>query len=205
MRIIDLTHPIIEGMPVYFPWHPATEWVQTANYNQHNCVVHRLTIGTHTGTHIDAPSHIFEGMHHIDKYDPSLWLSEAQLLDFTPRKPNETISGREMEVKNVMEELGVIVRTGWDAFFGREDYYKTYPAISAEAGEILIKKKVKYLAADTPFSMEIHKMFLSRGKPLITSLKNLGEIQHTRVKLIVAPLLLKDGDGAPARVFAIEE
>lgn len=205
MRIIDLTHPIAEGMPVYFPWHPATEWVQTANYKEHSCLVHRLTIGTHTGTHIDAPSHIFEGMHSIDEYDLSLWFGETQLLDFTPRKPNETISGREMEVKNVVEGLGAIVRTGWDAFFGHQDYYKTYPAISPEAGEILIRKKVKYLAADTPFSMDIHKMFLSRGKPLITSLKNLGELHRTRLKLIVAPLLLKDGDGAPARVLAIEE
>jgi kynurenine formamidase len=41
-------------------------------YRDNRCVVRRLTIGTHTGTHIDAPSHIFEGMHDMDGYDPSL-------------------------------------------------------------------------------------------------------------------------------------
>jgi len=179
--------------------------VQTANYKDHKCVVHRLTIGTHSGTHIDAPSHIFEGMQHIDAYDLSLWYSEAQILDFTPRVANELITLREMEEKEVEEGIGVIVRTDWDKWFGREDYYKTYPAISEEAGEVLIRKSVKYLAADTPFTMEIHKMFLSRGKPLITNLRNLKEIRRPKVKVIAAPLLIKDADGAPARVIAIEE
>jgi arylformamidase len=144
-------------------------------------------------------------MHHIDAYDLSFWYSEAQILDFTPRRANERITRREMEEKEVEEGIGVIVRTDWDVCFGREDYYKTYPAISTEAGEILIKKNVKYIAADTPFTMDVHKMFLSRGKPLITNLRNLKEIRRPRIRLIAAPLLLKDGDGAPARVLAIEE
>ncbi len=205
MRIIDLTHPITDGMRVYFPWHPPTRIEQTATYETNNCIVHRLDIGTHTGTHIDAPSHIFEGMHHIDAYDLSLWISEAQVLDFTPRSPNQEISGKEMEQMEVAEGLGVIVRTGWDLYFGKDEYYRSYPAMSAEAGEILIRKKVKYLAADTPFTMEIHKLFLSRGKPLITNLNNLGSIRRPVVKLLALPLLIKDGDGAPARVLAVEE
>jgi arylformamidase len=205
MRIIDLTHPITDQMPVYFSWHPATEWVQTADYDGQNCVVHRLTIGTHSGTHIDAPSHIFQGMHHIDGYDISLWYSEAQVLDFTPRSANELITQREMEEKQVEEGIGVIVRTDWDTRFGQDDYYKTYPAISAEAGQLLIKRNVKYLAADTPFTMDIHRMFLSRGKPLLTNLRNLKEIRQPKVKLVAAPLLIKGGDAAPARIFAIEE
>lgn len=205
MRLIDLTHPITNGMAVYFPWHPPTEIAQTANYAQDNCVVHRLTIGTHTGTHIDAPSHIFEGMHHIDEYDLSLWFSEAQVLDFTPRRPNQDITPEEMEKKEIKESVGVIVRTGWDIHFGSEDYYQTYPAITKEAGEILIRKNVRFLAADTPFTMEIHKLFLSLGKPLITNLNNLNALRQPFVKLIAAPLLLRDGDGAPARVIAVEE
>jgi arylformamidase len=205
MRIIDLTHPIYHGMPVYFPWHPPTEMVQTSNYEEHKCLVHRLSIGTHSGTHIDAPSHIFPGMHHIDAYDLSYWYCEAQVVDFTPRKPNEDISAGEMEAKTIEEGLGVIVRTGWDEYFGRGDFYKTYPALTVEAGAVLIMKNVKYLAADTPFSMEIHRMFLSRGKPLITNLRNLGALTKRRVRVVAAPLLLREGDGAPARVFAIED
>jgi arylformamidase len=203
MKVIDLTHPIHDGMPVYFSWHPRTEWVQTANYRDHNCIVHRLTIGTHTGTHIDAPSHIFEGMHHIDAYDPSLWVSEVQLLDFTPRNPCQSISGEEMQAREIISGVGVIVRTGWEKYFGQEDYYKTYPPISKEAGEILIAKDVRYLGADTPFTMDVHRLFLSRGKPLITNLRNLDKIGRSRFTMIAAPLLLKDGDGAPARVFAV--
>ena len=86
MRIIDLTHPITDSIPVYFPWHPPTVIEQTADYQRNQCVVHRLSIGTHTGTHVDAPRHIFEGMHSIDEYDLNLWYADAQVLDFTPRQ-----------------------------------------------------------------------------------------------------------------------
>ena len=65
MKIIDLTHPVRESIPAYFPWHPPTVLERTASYAENSCVVTRLSIGTHTGTHIDAPSHIFEGMHTI--------------------------------------------------------------------------------------------------------------------------------------------
>jgi kynurenine formamidase len=89
MRVIDLTHPITGDMRVYFPWHPATAIEQTATYGENQCVVRRLTIGTHTGTHIDAPSHIFDGMHTMEDYDPSIWYLNAQVLDFTPREPRK--------------------------------------------------------------------------------------------------------------------
>jgi kynurenine formamidase len=203
MNIIDLTHPVSGSTPVYFPWHPATVMEQTANYREHSCVVTRLTIGTHTGTHIDAPSHIFEGMHHIDGYDPALWYLKAQVLDFTPRAPRQEITVGELRLKRIRKGGAVILKTGWDRYFGRPDYYSTYPPLGSDAAEYLVGRGVRAVAADTPFTLEVHKILLKEGIPLITNLNNTGSLKGGILRLVAAPLLIQGGDGAPARVFVV--
>jgi arylformamidase len=203
MRVIDLTHPISGEMPVYFPWHPGTQLEQTATYAEEHCVVHRLSIGTHSGTHIDAPSHIFEGMPTIDRCDPSLWCLDAQVLDFTPRRPCEAITVDEIRAKSPKAGAGIILKTGWDIFFGREDYYRTYPPLSNEAAEYLAGQGIPLIAADTPFTLDVHKILLRRGIPLVTNINNTSCLREGMVKLIAAPLLIRNGDGAPARVLAL--
>jgi arylformamidase len=205
MKVIDLTHPISNETPTYFPWHPKTELEQTGNYKDNRCEVRRLTIGTHSGTHIDAPSHVFEGKPTMDQYDPALWYVDTQVLDFTPRKPGETITKDEMEKKFRKKGTGVLVKTGWDVCFGRSDYYATYPPLSVEAAEYLVEMKVPVVAADTPFTLDVHYILLREGIPLITNLNNTGKLKEGMIKLISAPLLIKGGDGAPARVLAVVE
>jgi len=203
MNVIDLTHPISGSLPVYFPWHPATALEQTATYAEHRCVVRRLSIGTHSGTHIDAPSHIFEGMHAMDGYDPAVWYLNAQVLDFAPRAPRKEITAADLKRKKVKRGGAVILKTGWDEFFGREDYYSTYPPLSLDGARYLVDLKVRAVAADTPFSFDVHKVLLRQGIPLITNLNNTRQLKSGTVRLIAAPLLIKDGDGAPARVLAV--
>ncbi len=203
MRIVDLTHPITETIPVYFPWHPPTVIEQTADYHENQCVVHRLTIGTHTGTHVDAPRHIFEGMHSIDEYDLDLWYADAQVLDFTPRQKGQVITPEELHGKDLADGIGVIIKTGWDAFFGLPDYYRTYPPLSREAAEYLAEKRIRFLASDTPYTLDVHKVLLKRGIPLITNLNNTSVLRSGILKLITAPLPIKGADGSPARVMAL--
>ena len=205
MKIIDLTHPITDEIPVYFPWHPATRIEQTATYSENQCVVHRLSIGTHSGTHVDAPMHIFEGMHAIDEYDLNLFYADAQVLDFTPRADREVITKSEFEKKDVRAGVGVIVKTGWDVRFGSSDYYRTYPPIENEAAEYLVEKKIPFLASDTPYTLDVHKILLKHGIPLITNLNNTSRLKAGIVKLITAPLPIKGADGSPARVLALSE
>ena len=203
MKIIDLTHPVRESIPAYFPWHPPTVLERTASYAENSCVVTRLSIGTHTGTHIDAPSHIFEGMHTIDGYDPSLWYLDARVLDFTPRSPRQEITLADLKRKRLRKGGAVILKTGWDRYFGRLDYYATYPPLGTEAAQYLVRCGVRAVASDTPFTLDVHRILLKEGIPLITNLNNTARLNAGTVRLVAAPLLIEGGDGAPARVFAV--
>jgi kynurenine formamidase len=203
MRVIDLTHPISHSLPVYFPWHPPTELIKTATFAEHKCEVTRVSIGTHSGTHIDAPRHVYEDAPTLDQYDPSLWFVEAEVLDFTPREPRKEITAHELKAKMTGTGVGIIVKTGWDVQFGKPDYYQTYPPLTREAAELLVQMNVPVLAADTPFTMDVHYVCLKKGMPLVTNLNNTSHLKEGRVKLIAAPLLIAGGDGAPARVLAV--
>jgi kynurenine formamidase len=101
--------------------------------------------------------------------------------------------------------MGVVIKTGWDKNFGREDYYRTYPPISNDAAEFLAEQEISVLAADTPFTLDVHKILLKKGIPLITNINNTDRLPEGRVRLIAAPLLIRGGDGAPARVLAVLE
>ena len=203
MNVVDLTHPISSELPVYFPWHPKTDLEQTATYQNNRCEVRRLSIGTHSGTHIDAPSHVYEGKPTLDQYDPALWYVDAQVLDFTGRAPKQEITKDEIRNKFHTKGIGVVVKTGWDVRFGQKDYYATYPPISNEAAEYLVEMEIPVLAADTPFTLDVHYIILKHGIPLITNLNNTARLSEGLIKLISAPLLIKGGDGAPARVLAV--
>jgi arylformamidase len=203
MNIVDLTHPITEKLPVYFPWHPPTVIEQTATYAENRCEVRRLSIGTHSGTHIDAPSHVLKGEATLDRYDPALWYVDAQVLDFAPRDPKKEISQEEIAAKLKRTGIGVVIKTGWDMQFGRDDYYKTYPPLSTRAAEFLASMNVPVVAADTPFTLDVHYVLLGRGIPLVTNLNNTGRLHEGTIKLIAAPLLIQGSDGAPARVLAV--
>jgi kynurenine formamidase len=205
MRVVDLTHPITGDTPVYFPWHPPTVLERTATYKENRCEVRMLSIGTHSGTHIDAPSHVFEGKPTLDQYDPGLWYVDAQVLDFTPREPGKEISRDEIVAKLKRKRIGVIIKTGWDTEFGKTDYYKTYPPLSTLAAEYLVEMNVPVVASDTPYTLDVHYILLNHGIPLVTNLNNTAQLNEGLVKLIAAPLLIKGSDGAPARVLAVVE
>ena len=60
MRVLDLTHTIAENMPVY----PGTEtpiFVGANTYEKDGFKETKLTMYTHTGTHMDPPAHLFAG------------------------------------------------------------------------------------------------------------------------------------------------
>ncbi len=204
--LIDLTHPITSRIPVYFPWHPATRVTQTANYEEHLCVVNEITLGTHTGTHIDAPRHVIEGGAPIDAYDANLWMQDAYVCDLSPREARAGITVEELRGHPIPHGKAVILKTGWDTRFGDADYYKTYPPLTNDAADYLVGLGVPLVAADTPYTLDVHYIFLKKGIPLVTNINNTGRLREGIVTLISAPLLIENGDGAPARVFArVEE
>ena len=78
-RIVDLTHPITDGMPV-FPGDPAVsfEHMHVGGYG-----ITELRLGTHVGTHLDAPGHCIAGGRTLDRIPLEALVGWAEVLDLT--------------------------------------------------------------------------------------------------------------------------
>ena len=65
MRFVDLSHPISNEMATY-PSDPDVAIVREKEIHSDRTLLHRFTMGTHTGTHLDAPAHIIPGGKTLD-------------------------------------------------------------------------------------------------------------------------------------------
>jgi arylformamidase len=94
-------------------------------------------------------------------------------------------------------------------------YYDDCPYLSEDAAKFLVSKGCRLLGMDTPMpdnpkngrgsvnDSPNHKILLGAGTILVEYLVNLTSLDRPEVMLVVGPLKIRDGDGAPARAFAI--
>ncbi|MEO5347997.1 MAG: cyclase family protein [Magnetococcus sp. YQC-9] len=217
-RLIDLTMDIAEGMQT-FPahWHPFVEITQMGRHGIENRETRKLVLGTHTGTHMDAPRHFVPGGVTVEAIPLEQLVGEAVLLDFHAVAPLTEIGveGIEQALAGRTPER-VIVRFGWDRMLGTMAYYTDHPYLSKEACRWLVERGCRLIALDTPMpdnpkngarSVEDspnHKIFLGSGVVIVEYLVNTMAIRAPVVELIVAPLKIRSGDGAPVRCFVRE-
>ena len=205
MRIFDLSYPIHDHMFRFqADYHPDVQVEQTGTYEKNLCVVHKLTLGTHAGTHVDAPAHFFPDGTTIDNVPLEMLVCEAVRVDLRPTLPLRQIEPEDVARAEVRPGDSVLLQTGWEDRWGT-DFYVDPPALTLIACRQLLDAGAASLAVDFPLGLDIHREVLGRGKILIENLTGLHALTATRLRLIALPLKIRSGDGAPARVVAIEE
>lgn len=216
-RIIDLSFPIHEGMTT-FPvhWHPVVEITQLGRHGIEGRESRKVLIGTHTGTHIDAPRHFIPRGATVDQLPLDTFVGPATLLDFSYAQPLQ-----EMQVEDFEKQLGdrcperIVLRFDWSDHWGKLKYYTEQPFISDEAARWLAGRGLRLLAMDTPQAdspnngrgskrdSPVHKILLGSGVIKLEYLTNLREIPVRDFELIALPLNIREGDGAPVRCVAL--
>lgn len=217
-RIIDLSFPIHEGMTT-FPshWHPVVEVTQLGRHGIENRETRKVVLGTHTGTHVDAPSHFIPGGPTIDRIPLDRLMGRAAVVDLTPCADLHEVGLAELKraVGNGRESI-LLLRYDWSERWGRGDYYSRYPFLSQEAARWLVGRGTQVLGMDTPspdnprhgwqtpLDSPNHKTLLGRGVVLVEYLCHLKKIRSKKADFFALPLKIRDGDGAPARCVAVE-
>jgi arylformamidase len=218
MKIIDLSLPIEEGM-MTFPthWHPVVEITILGRHGVEGRETRKLVLGTHIGTHADAPRHFIPNGRTIDEVPLDILIGPATIADFTGCPPLHEIDAAQLKQKlNDKAPQRLILRTGWSQYFGNMKFYNEYPFLSENAAQWLVDQGVRLIAMDTPSpdnpahsrgtpkDSPNHKVLLGTGVVLVEYLTNLNAITAPEVELIVMPLKLKGCDGSPVRCVAIE-
>ncbi len=77
MDLYDLTHPLGPGTPV-FPGEPPVAVHTVCDLDRGDgYTARRLEMGSHAGTHVDAPAHLVRGGACLDMLPPGLWWGPA--------------------------------------------------------------------------------------------------------------------------------
>jgi kynurenine formamidase len=203
---------IESGMPRYpASWHPYPEVTMLASHGAEGRETRRIVMGTHTGTHVDAPRHFVPNGKTIDNLNLDIFVGLACVLDFHYVSPNQAINAG--MVRNSLGDRypeRVLFNFAWEENKDSPSYYSGCPYLTEDAVDFLLDNGCRLIGLDTPMpdnphdsSMPIHKKLLGNNVPIVEGLVNLQSlVEYNSFMLVVAPLKVREGDGAPARVFA---
>lgn len=228
-KIIDLSIILYNCMPKW-PTHPNFLYEQITNVPRDGATHHIIRqMNTHTGTHIDAPSHYIIGGKTVDQLPIEAFAGEGVVLDISYKKPGEAITVEDLKTYDHEIKAGdiLMLHTGWDKRMGFNlEYLFEWPYLVEETAKYLVKKKVKALGVDTlsvggwagkvpghgPTDIthsggEVHRILLKSGTIIVETLANLDKVldgsRVRRAYFIYAPISIKGAEAGPCRASAL--
>ena len=212
MMVFDLTMPLSEGTPT-FPGSPAPQFIPWENIPSDGYNLELLLLSSHSGTHLDAPSHFLDDGASIDQIPVDRLLVDATLI-------NMEANGRRVITKRDITEYEathglipdsstIIFMTGWSRDPSKQSYFEKNPGISAPAAKYIASKGVNLVGIDSPSidpgsskKFPAHMILLKNNILILENLVNLDELDQPVFRLAVLPLRLKGATGSPVRAVA---
>lgn len=203
MTIYDITVPLSPDLPVY-PGDPAiafTPLTRVARGDTAN--VTHITMTTHSGTHLDVPSHCRDDGATVDHLPLSLLMGKARVLDI---RGERAIGRRELSRLPVRGEERLLLRTDNSLFWESSDFQDDFAHLTEEGAAYLIEAGVRLVGIDylsiegIDSGITVHRRLLDAGCVIVEGL-NLAGVEPGEYELICLPLKIAGGDGAPARAI----
>jgi kynurenine formamidase len=149
MRVIDLTMRITPSIKVY-PGSPQPSFIPWSTFECQGYDSEAMFMSTHTGTHVDAPSHFKPGLASIDMISSDRLVCNAVLIR-AQKRANQLIEQQDIDKQQQQQQIGqgdaVVIVTGWEKkHSGSRNYMSQNPGLSEQAARYLCRKKVNAVA-----------------------------------------------------------
>ena len=145
-KFLDVSVPLAAGIPAY-PGNPEFELQpikRIADGGSSN--VSKLVMGTHTGTHVDAPRHFFDDGAGVDALPLELLLGRARVIEITKRGG---IGTDELAAAGLREDIRVLLKTLELARCGTATgSTRTTPTSTEDGARYLVEQGVKVVGVD---------------------------------------------------------
>jgi kynurenine formamidase len=208
MQYFDLSHSVKNGM-TFFPGDPEPCLVPTNMAPPWR--VTQLSIGTHTGTHVDAPAHFIPHGKTIDQYPLERFFVAGIVVPALGYNGDEPLGVDVFAGYLAMLPTcgAVLVRTDWDRYWGSERYM-CHPYLSPEAAELLIENGISIIGIDAlnvdstvQGTDHAHAMLLGNDVLIVENLTRLDQLTPDKpYHFSFLPLALAGLDGSPIRAVA---
>jgi arylformamidase len=202
---IDVSVPLHNGM-VHWPGDPPYRIHRVTDQSRGDmCTVSQVSMGVHTGTHMDAPLHCIKDAPTIDQMPFHAAIGPARVIPIFNRK---SIGRAELEPHGIEAGERLLFKTSnSDRIWHKEQFHEDFIFIDEGAAHYLAQRGVLLVGVDylsvggfREDALETHDALLGAGIWVIEGL-NLSDVQPGRYELICLPLKLVDSDGSPARAI----
>ena len=187
-KVIDISTALSNDTLVY-PGDPKVETKRIKTIGRDGVNLSKISMGLHSGTHIDAPSHYLAGGNTINEINLQCLVGKARVCDLT--KATGSITEKELKKCGIRKSEIILLKT------------KKSFGLSADGADYLIKRKIKAVGIDclsieASGSSAVHKKLLTKNIPIIEGLV-LKNVNQGVYQIVCLPLKIRDGEAAPAR------
>jgi kynurenine formamidase len=165
---------------------------------------------------MDAPIHFGVGSVTIDALPPERFFGKAWVIEVAITHNQQLITESVME--NVADRIeagdSILLKSGWYRNHHEAKYRNALPRVSESFANWMVAKSINRLVVEPPSVADvnnleevtcIHKILLGGNVIIVEGICNTDELTADQVELVTLPLKIKDGDGAPARVIAVQK
>lgn len=213
-RVIDLSHHIEPGMPMYpgFPPPEITDHLTREASRAHYAPgtefhIGRISMVANTGTYLDTPFHRYADGDDLATVPLERTVDlDGIVIDAVgqPRVDTDLLRGHRVRGR------AVLVRTDWSRHWGTEDYYKGHPYLTASGAQWLVDQGATLVGIDSlnidsteTGERPVHSCLLAAGVPIVEHLCRLGELPAEGFRFTAAPLAIAGLGSFPVRAYAI--
>lgn len=230
MTWFDLSVPLRTGMPVY-PGDPAVRITAALTVEADGANVLSLGLGSHSGTHADAPRHVGDGWAALDELPLSLFSGIAEIVDVRGVARGGAITAAQLAGIAPAGHPGspadpgriLLLHTGCATAWGTDEYLK-HPWLDAAAAQLIVDRGYRAvgldaLSVDPSFpgsapdgapaggGFPAHEILAGNGCIIVENLTGLEQVQQacdagSDVEVFFLPLNIPGSDGAPVRAVA---
>ncbi len=202
-RIFDVTVPLSSSVPT-FPGDPRfhMEFTHKIEDGQPYNVA-RITMGAHSGTHVDAPYHFLADGATVEQLPLEILLGKARVVEISAR---EKIERSDLEALDLRDDLRVLIKTRMSGQLRLPHFQEDFVYLTPDAATYLVQAGIKlvgidYLSVEQFGSHDFasHHALLGAGVVIIEGL-DLSQVEPGEYEMACLPLRIAGADGSPARV-----
>ena len=197
---IDVSVPIYDGM-VHWPDNPSIQLEAIMQVERGDiCTVSSLSMGTHTGTHVDGPIHFIPGGGGVDTVPLHNLIGPARVIEI---ENSSAVTHAELRDHNLRHAERLLLKTlNSQRCWNGPEFVSDFVSLAEDAATYLAELGtlaigIDYLSVGSP---EVHRTLFGAGVAVIEGL-NLSDVNPGEYDLLCLPLRITGSDGAPARAL----
>lgn len=204
MRVVDITRRLKPGEPTNsYGWKRRLELERITFPGQAHQIAHDLTMNSHLGTHVEAPSHMLQGAGmNIADFGPETFIGDAVLAEVTQRAPRGSVSAMDLENATAGDVRAGDILLIWGRYPPEER-----PSISLDAAKWIVAHRCKMIGFDSVdgIDQDAHDLILGSNIPMLEEIVHLDQVKSQRVFLVALPIPVVGLDACPVRAVILEE